>query len=100
MLEFNAALSTVVEIDEKTRSCETPSDGPKPKGPLASDLLDKMHRYWYAANYLCVGQIYLQDLSLIHIYDFLTGLPNRMLLNDRIEQAIIFACLLYTSRCV
>ena len=65
MLEFNAALSTVVEIDEKTRSCETPSDGPKPKGPLASDLLDKMHRYWYAANYLCVGQIYLLDNPLL-----------------------------------
>jgi xylulose-5-phosphate/fructose-6-phosphate phosphoketolase len=61
MLEFNAALSTIVEIDEKPES----SAAPKPKGPLAPDLLGKMHRYWYAANYLCVGQIYLLDNPLL-----------------------------------
>jgi xylulose-5-phosphate/fructose-6-phosphate phosphoketolase len=65
MLEFNAALSTAVEIDEKPRSSETRPGAPKPKGPLASDLLDKMNRYWYAANYLCVGQIYLLDNPLL-----------------------------------
>ncbi|SDV46715.1 phosphoketolase family protein [Chitinasiproducens palmae] len=34
-------------------------------GPLSDDLLDRMHRYWQAANYLCVGQIYLKDNPLL-----------------------------------
>ncbi len=33
--------------------------------PLSSDLLGKMHAYWRAANYLSVGQIYLQDNPLL-----------------------------------
>src|SRR5664280_554241 len=33
--------------------------------PLSSDLLQKMHAYWRAANYLSVGQIYLQDNPLL-----------------------------------
>ncbi len=33
--------------------------------PLAPDLLQKMHAYWRAANYLSVGQIYLQDNPLL-----------------------------------
>ena len=28
---------------------------------LSPDLLEKMDAYWRAANYLTVGQIYLQD---------------------------------------
>ena len=32
---------------------------------LSSDLLQKMHAYWRAANYLTVGQIYLQDNPLL-----------------------------------
>ena len=31
---------------------------------LSPDLLHKMHAYWRAANYLSVGQIYLQDNPL------------------------------------
>ena len=34
-------------------------------GPLAPDLLDKMNRYWRAANYLCIGQIYLFENPLL-----------------------------------
>ena len=34
-------------------------------GPLSADLLDRMHRYWLAANYLCVGQIYLKANALL-----------------------------------
>ncbi|HZS66887.1 MAG TPA: phosphoketolase family protein [Burkholderiales bacterium] len=34
-------------------------------GPLAPDLLKKMDAYWRAANYLTVGQIYLQDNPLL-----------------------------------
>ncbi len=32
---------------------------------LDDELLEKMHRYWRAANYLTVGQIYLQDNPLL-----------------------------------
>src|ERR1700689_3811291 len=33
--------------------------------PLSSDMLRRMHAYWRAANYLSVGQIYLQDNPLL-----------------------------------
>ena len=33
--------------------------------PLSPELLEKMHAYWRAANYLSVGQIYLQDNPLL-----------------------------------
>jgi xylulose-5-phosphate/fructose-6-phosphate phosphoketolase len=32
---------------------------------LSPDVLRKMHAYWRAANYLSVGQIYLQDNALL-----------------------------------
>jgi xylulose-5-phosphate/fructose-6-phosphate phosphoketolase len=35
------------------------------KQPLSPELLDRMIRYWYAANYLTVGQIYLMDNPLL-----------------------------------
>ena len=35
------------------------------KDPLGSDELQKMNAYWRAANYLSVGQIYLQDNPLL-----------------------------------
>jgi xylulose-5-phosphate/fructose-6-phosphate phosphoketolase len=65
MFEFNAALSTVVEINEKSQENENSPIGVKPKGPLPTELLGKLHRYWCAANYLCVGQIYLLDNPLL-----------------------------------
>jgi xylulose-5-phosphate/fructose-6-phosphate phosphoketolase len=36
-----------------------------PSGPLSEDLLNKMHRYWCAANYLTIAQIYLLDNPLL-----------------------------------
>ena len=49
-------------------------------GPLGSELLRKMHAYWRAANYLSVGQIYLQanplldsPLALEHVKPRLLG---------------------------
>jgi xylulose-5-phosphate/fructose-6-phosphate phosphoketolase len=36
-----------------------------PKGPLSPEMLDKMNRYWRAANYLCIGQIYLFENPLL-----------------------------------
>ena len=35
----------------------------KPNSP--SQKLEAMHRYWQAANYLSVGQIYLQENALL-----------------------------------
>ena len=50
------------------------------QGPLSPELLRRMHAYWRAANYLSVGQIYLQDnplledpLTLEHIKPRLLG---------------------------
>jgi xylulose-5-phosphate/fructose-6-phosphate phosphoketolase len=34
-------------------------------GPLSAEELRKMHAYWWAANYLSVGQIYLMDNPLL-----------------------------------
>jgi xylulose-5-phosphate/fructose-6-phosphate phosphoketolase len=35
------------------------------EGPLSPALLERMNRYWMAANYLTVGQIYLHDNPLL-----------------------------------
>ncbi len=35
--------------------------------PLSSKLLQRMHAYWRAANYLSIGQIYLYDNPLLKI---------------------------------
>src|SRR3954468_6144616 len=40
-------------------------DMPRPALPLSDDLLRRMDRYWAAANYLAVGQIFLQDNPLL-----------------------------------
>ncbi|MGE5321776.1 MAG: phosphoketolase [Actinomycetota bacterium] len=37
----------------------------RPAGPLSQDELSKIQRYWNAANYLSVGQIYLHDNPLL-----------------------------------
>lgn len=38
---------------------------PVGQGPLSPELLKSMQRYWDAANYLCVGQIYLKANALL-----------------------------------
>jgi xylulose-5-phosphate/fructose-6-phosphate phosphoketolase len=43
-----------------TRAAKSPVPG-----VLSADLLEKMDAYWRAANYLTVGQIYLQDNPLL-----------------------------------
>ncbi|HEV2396246.1 MAG TPA: hypothetical protein VGS27_04860, partial [Candidatus Sulfotelmatobacter sp.] len=58
--EFDAALSSAVE-----RKRSRPVKQVEIKGPLSPQMLDKMHRYWQAANYLTVGQIYLSDNPLL-----------------------------------
>jgi xylulose-5-phosphate/fructose-6-phosphate phosphoketolase len=57
---FDVSLSTAVAADGKNEE-----RAPKPKGPLSPEMLDKMNRYWRAANYLCIGQIYLFDNPLL-----------------------------------
>ena len=46
-------------------SCPLRSHGATMPDTLAPDLLHKMHAWWRAANYLSVGQIYLQDNPLL-----------------------------------
>ena len=58
--EFDAALSSAVE-----RKGTVPIRKTQTKGPLSPQMLDKMQRYWQAANYLTVGQIYLSDNPLL-----------------------------------
>ena len=58
--EFDGSLSTVVEANQ------VPHVAPEhATGPLSPELLNKMHRYWCAANYLTVGHIYLQENPLL-----------------------------------
>ena len=40
-------------------------DGVFTEGPLSASLLARIDRYWAAANYLTVGQIFLQDNALL-----------------------------------
>src|SRR3984957_17829160 len=39
--------------------------GPLSHNPLSQEQLTRMHGYWWAANYLSVGQIYLKDNPLL-----------------------------------
>ena len=63
MYRFNSTLSSV----EQTDLAPATSSGAPPveSGPLDADLLSRLHRYWNAANYLCVGQIYLKANALL-----------------------------------
>ena len=57
---FDVNLSTAVAADGRMEE-----RAPKPTGPLSPEMLDKMNRYWRAANYLCIGQIYLFENPLL-----------------------------------
>src|SRR5829696_5773001 len=61
MYRFDATISSAVEDSEFSSPAEAPEES-----PLSSDQLDGLQRYWQAANYLTVGQIYLQDNPLLH----------------------------------
>jgi xylulose-5-phosphate/fructose-6-phosphate phosphoketolase len=47
--------------------------------PLSPELLEKMHAYWRAANYLSVGQIYLRDNPLLEVPLKLEHIKPRLL---------------------
>jgi len=57
---FDVALSTAVAANGTRHKAI-----PVPAKPLAPAMLDKIHRYWRAANYLCIGQIYLFENPLL-----------------------------------
>src|SRR5438067_1392880 len=57
MYRFDPTISSAVSA---TGSASRARDLPAP-GPLSAELLDRMQRYWQAANYLTIGQIYLQE---------------------------------------
>jgi phosphoketolase len=52
---------------------------PQMMAPLTPELLEKMDAYWRAANYLTVGQIYLQDNPLLEIPLTLQHIKPRLL---------------------
>ena len=55
------------EFDVSISSAVSTANGREPTavGPLSPELLDQMQRYWQAANYLTVAQIYLLDNPLL-----------------------------------
>jgi xylulose-5-phosphate/fructose-6-phosphate phosphoketolase len=60
MYVFDAAISSTIEVEKAVPLSPAPASGPLPQ-----ELLERMHRYWQAANYLTVGQIYLQSNPLL-----------------------------------
>ncbi len=62
MYEFDTAISSAVHAG----TLRNPTATGEYCGPLSPELLDRMHRYWSAANYLTIGQIYLQGNALLH----------------------------------
>jgi xylulose-5-phosphate/fructose-6-phosphate phosphoketolase len=61
MYRFDVTLSSTVGAGD---AAPPPRPEPVP-GPLSAELLGRMHRYWQAANYLTIGQIYLQANPLL-----------------------------------
>ncbi|MGN6700422.1 MAG: phosphoketolase family protein [Thermomicrobiales bacterium] len=57
---FDTTVSSAVLADGRGQQPAGPASG-----PLAADELTLLDRYWRAANYLTVGQIYLQDNPLL-----------------------------------
>src|SRR5712692_6605036 len=60
MYLFDPTISSVVEVPVVPTRPETPATG-----PLSAELLARMDRYWRAANYLTIGQIYLKENPLL-----------------------------------
>src|SRR3712207_156824 len=58
---FDARVSSAVVGD----AAPSPVQPGPVEGPLSYDLLDRMQRYWQAANYLTIGQIYRKDNPLL-----------------------------------
>jgi xylulose-5-phosphate/fructose-6-phosphate phosphoketolase len=61
MYTFEVDISSAVRSDGK----EPVAPDRPVEGPLSQDMLDRLQRYWQAANYLTIGQIYLQDNPML-----------------------------------
>jgi xylulose-5-phosphate/fructose-6-phosphate phosphoketolase len=57
MFRFDVSVSSAVSTIDGREAAAV--------GPLSPTLLDQMQRYWHAANYLTVAQIYLQENPLL-----------------------------------
>jgi len=60
MFTFDTTISSTVSSATPQPPIAAPAIG-----PLSSELLALMHHYWQAANYLTIGQIYLQENPLL-----------------------------------
>ena len=58
MLSSTRSISSAVSTAQRAR-------GSRPSDRCRPTLLDRMQRYWHAANYLTVAQIYLRDNPLL-----------------------------------
>ncbi|HVL24220.1 MAG TPA: phosphoketolase family protein [Thermomicrobiales bacterium] len=61
MYQFDTAISSAVPADAAVE----PIKPDLATRPLDEQELARMHRYWQAANYLTIGQIYLQENPLL-----------------------------------
>ncbi len=61
---FDASVSSVVPASDGPAAGSVQSAAAR-SAPLGAELLKRMQRYWQAANYLTVGQIFLQDNALL-----------------------------------
>lgn len=62
MYRFEDAISSEILADG---SAPAPAQRAPAQGPLSAEQLTRMQRYWQAANYLTVGQIYLMENPLL-----------------------------------
>src|SRR5262249_25992514 len=62
MFRFDPTVSSAVVADPRN----PPAPEEPAAGPLSADQLALIHRYWLAANYLTVGQIYLRSNPLLY----------------------------------
>jgi xylulose-5-phosphate/fructose-6-phosphate phosphoketolase len=62
MYDFDVSISSAVSRADAGQAIDVQEAA---VGPLAPALLDRMQRYWHAANYLTIAQIYLLDNPLL-----------------------------------
>ena len=62
MFSFDTSISSAVEADAAKLQAAWKSNQ---RATLSAKLLDRMHHYWQAANYLTIGQIYLAGESAV-----------------------------------
>src|SRR4051794_4362774 len=59
---FDSTVSSAIASDDHNVGSQSAS---APAGPLSTEQLRRMDRYWAATNYLTVGQIFLQENPLL-----------------------------------